>query len=185
MRSTWILVDVILQVISPSLPLNWISIQKAKKKSLTHWRFKSFVRWIKSLLAITVKKKLKKLKKNKKNPKLHALLHNKYPGSKSFDTSVKFSLKRNSRSFYNYPYLSLIFTNTNLSTLLNFFFDQIYCYSLCPQPLLKLISPFICDEWNILLVLVDHEYVEPNSIWWVPICVCNKKSQCLLIVGIH
>lgn len=68
MRSTWILVDVILQVISPSLLLNWISIQKAKKKSLTHWRFKSFARWIKSLLAITVKKKFKKLKKTKKNP---------------------------------------------------------------------------------------------------------------------
>lgn len=167
--------------------LDFYSKGKKKKISLIHWRFKSFARWIKSLLAMTVKKNNKKNKPPppKKNPKLHALLHNKYPGSKSFDTSVKYSLKRNSRSFYNYPYLSLIFTNTNLSTLLNFFFDQIYCYSLCPQPLLKLISPFICDEWNILLVLVDHEYVEPNSIWWVPICVCNKKSQCLLIVGIH
>lgn len=142
MRSTWILVDVILQVISPSLLLNWISIQKAKKKSLTHWRFKSFVRWIKSLLAITVKKKkLKILKKPKKNPKLYALLHNKYPGSKSFDTSVKFSLKRNSRSFYNYPYLSFIFTNTNLSTLLNFLLRPNLLLFIMPTTLIETYQP--------------------------------------------
>lgn len=143
MRSTWILVDVILRVISPSLLLNWISIQKAKKKiSLIHWRFKSFARWIKSLLAMTVKKNNKKNNPPpKKPPKLHALLHNKYPGSKSFDTSVKYSLKRNSRSFYNYPYLSLIFTNTNLSTLLNFLLRPTLLLFIMPTTLIETYQP--------------------------------------------
>lgn len=153
MRSTWIPVDVILRVISPSLLLNWISIQKAKKKSMTHWRFKSFARWIKSLLAITVKKKIKKIKKTPpKNP-----LHNKYPGSKSFDTSVKFSLKRNSRSFYNYPYLSLIFTNTNLSTLLNFL--------LRPNLLLFIMTTTLIETYQPLHLWRMKYFASPSRSW--------------------
>lgn len=153
MRSTWIPVDVILRVISPSLLLNWISIQKAKKKSMTHWRFKSFARWIKSLLAITVKKKIKKIKKTPpKKP-----LHNKYPGSKSFDTSVKFSLKRNSRSFYNYPYLSLIFTNTNLSTLLNFL--------LRPNLLLFIMPTTLIETYQPLHLWQMKYFASPSRSW--------------------
>lgn len=86
-------------------------------------------------------KKIKKLKKKPQKPKLHALLHNKYPGSKSFDTSVKSSLKRNSRSFYNYPYLSLIFTNTNLSTLLNFLLRPNLLLFIMPTTLIETYQP--------------------------------------------